>query len=170
MSSQETSPDNMGEDVSTPANQPIALPLFAVQLQNIFPVEIVARRFPTTTTLLQDEQFVSPDAQLTIEEPTIQTETQQAHVSMNVQVLSTKGPYPFEISLKLTGQFTYREDYDLDLVRQFLKQGSLSVMLPTARELLISLSSRLQVPPIVLPLIQLAPPPASEVKREDIDH
>jgi len=170
MPSEQTKPDSVGEDVNTSASQPIALPLFAVQLQNIFPVEIVARRFPTTITSPPDEQFISPNAQLTIEEPTIQTETQQAHVSMNVQVISTEGPYAFEISLKLTGQFTYRQDYGLDLVRQFLKQGSLSVMLPTARELLISLSSRLQIPPIVLPLIQLAPPPASEVKPENIAH
>ncbi len=160
----------MSESANTPGSQPIALPLFAVQPQNIIPVEIIAKRFLATTTdfaVSSPEQFNPPNVQLAIEEPIIQTESQQAQVLMNVQVISTDEPFRFEISLKLLGLFTYTQDYDVERVRTFLQQGTLSVMLPVARELLMSLSSRLQIPSIVLPLIQLALPLASETKPED---
>lgn len=151
-------------------SQPIALPLFAVQLHNIIPIEIIAKRFPTTTTepaVSSPQQFNPPNAQLTIEEPIIQSESQQAQVIMNVQVISTDEPLRFEISLKLLAVFTYRQDYGVQHVRTFLRQGTLSVMLPAARELLMSLSSRLQIPSIVLPLVQLEPPLVSETMPED---
>lgn len=170
MPSEQESSHGMSESANTPGNQPIALPLFAVQPQNIIPVEIIAKRFLATTTdsaVSAPEQFNPPNAQLAIEEPIIQPESQQAQVLMNVQVISTDEPFKFEISLKLLGLFTYARDYEVERVRAFLQQGTLSVMLPVARELLMSLSSRLQIPPIVLPLIQLAPPPVFESKPED---
>lgn len=142
---------------------PIALPLFAVQPQNIIPLEIIARRFPSAASSVSfpsSEQANPPPVQLnmTIEEPVIEAEKLQAQVAMNVQALSTEQPFAFEISLKLLGLFTYTREYDVERVRTFLRQGTLSVMLPIARDMLMNLSAHLQVPLIVLPLVQLAPP------------
>ncbi len=172
MPSEQEGSSGGSESANASGSQPTALPLFAVQPQNIIPVEIIAKRFfPTTTdsAVPSPEQFTPPNVQLAIEEPTIQSESQQAQVLMNVQVLSTTEPFRFEISLKLLGLFAFTHDYDLEFVRAFLQQGALSVMLPVARELLMSLSSRLQVPLIMLPLIQLAPSPGAEAKPEDAD-
>ena len=170
MPSEQEGSHGISKSTNAAGSQPIALPLFAVQPHNIIPVEIIAKRFLATTidsALSSPEQFNPPNAQLAIEEPIIQSESQQAQVLMNVRVISTDEPFRFEISLKLLGLFTYARDYEVERVRTFLQQGTLSVMLPVARELLMSLSSRLQIPPIVLPLIQLVPPPVSESKPED---
>jgi preprotein translocase subunit SecB len=161
-----------GESASASGNQPTSLPLFGVQPQNIIPVEIIAKRFFTTMTdsaVPLPEPFTPPSIQLALEEPTIQSEGQQAKVFMNVQVLSTTEPFRYEISLKLLGLFAFMQEYDVEFVRGFLQQGALSVMLPVARELLMSLSSRLQIPLIMLPLIQLAPPTTAEARPEDSD-
>lgn len=150
------------EESTLSSIQPLALPLFAVQLQNIVPIEIVARRFPgneNSVALSTDTQINPPAVQLNLEEPLLISETHQAQLHFNVQVLSKDIPPLFEISLKLAGLFTYDANYDQEQVRQFLRLGSLSVILPFARELLLSMCTRLQIPLIALPLIQLAPPP-----------
>ena len=155
------------ESPSPSGIQPIPLPLFAVQLQNILPIEIIARRFPEGDTPTSSGQIHPPSAQLNISEPELDVETRQAQVLMEVKVDPVEEPRLFEISAKLVGLFSYSPEYSQESVRQFLQQGSLSVMLPTARELLLSLSTRLQIPLIVLPLVQLTPPPVSDVKAED---
>ena len=155
------------ESPSLSVIQPIPLPLFAVQLQNILPVEIMARRFPEEKTITPPGQINPPNAQLNIGEPEFNIETRQAQVLMEVKVDPVEEPRLFEISVKLIGIFSYSPEYSLESVRQFLQQGSLSVLLPSARELLLSLSSRLQIPLIVLPLVQLTPPPVSDIKVED---
>lgn len=145
-----------------PAVQPIALPLYAVQLINVVPIEIAARRFPSkenSAILSTDTQINPPTVQLNLEEPLIFNEIHQAQALFSIHVLSTDMPPLFEISLKLASLFTYDANYEQELVRQFLRQGSLSVVLPFARELLLSVCTRLQIPLIALPLIQLAPPP-----------
>lgn len=147
--------------------QHIPLPLFAVQLQNILLVEIVAKRFPENAAIPPTAETNPPNAQLTIGEPAIDAKTRQAQVLLEIKVEPVDEPRLFEISLKLVGLFTYLPEYSLEMVRQFLQQGSLSVMLPFARELLFSLCTRLQIPFIVLPLVQLAPPLTPDTKAED---
>ncbi|MGH2493372.1 MAG: hypothetical protein ACRDIV_01580 [Ktedonobacteraceae bacterium] len=145
-----------------PGIQPYALPFFAVQLQNVVPIDILARRFPgdkNSITLSPDTQISPPAVHINLEEPVLKSEFRQAQVLMNLQVLSTDIPPLFEISLKLAGGFTYNANYGEEQVIQFLRSGSLSVMLPFARELLLSICNRLQMPMIALPLILLAPPP-----------
>ena len=165
MFADEAVPQGTEEDVKAEGNQPIALPLFAVQLQNIVPVEVIAKRFLSISSDMSEfsaEQMQPPNVQLNLEEAIIEPEKQLAQVVMNVQALSAEQPFAFEISLKLLGLFTYTREYEVERVRTFLRQGTLSVMLPFARNLLMNLSSQLQVPLIVLPLVQLAPPPAIE--------
>jgi hypothetical protein len=169
MFADEEMPHTLGDEGSTEGSLPIALPLFAVQIQNIIPLEVVARRFPSVTSDISvspSGQGSQPQVQLNIEEPVIETEKLQAQVAMNVLVSSFEMPYAFEITLKLLGLFTYAAEYDVELVRIFLRQGTLSVMLPVARDLLMNLSAQLQVPLIVLPLVQLAPPPVPEAGAE----
>jgi len=126
---------------------------FAIQLQNIFPVEINARRFPLK---IAD----APTVQLSTTEIQIDTENRQAQAILELSVGFSDEPRPFEISCKIVGEFIYTENYDTDQLYQYLAQGSLSVMLPFARELLLSLCTRMQIPPIMLSMVQLAPPPS----------
>ena len=146
--------EEIGSDV-----QPIYSLPFAVQLQNIFPIEVIARRFPAETSS-------PPNAQLGITEIQIDSERFLAQVLLEVRVDFANEPRPFEISFKMLGQFTYEHDYKPEMVYAFLAQGSQSVMLPFARELLLSLCTRLQLPPIILALVQVAPPPTTQAKEE----
>jgi preprotein translocase subunit SecB len=149
---------------STPAGiQQIPLLPFAIQLQNIFPVEVVARRFPVSAA---STVMSSVNTQLNLGNLAIDNEALQAEISLEVHVSFPHEPRPFEIYFKLVGIFTYSQEYSPEMVQQFLQQGSLSVMLPSARELLLSLCTRLQIPMVVLPLVQLAPP-LSEAEKEN---
>jgi preprotein translocase subunit SecB len=169
MFADEERPPTSGDGGSREGSLPIALPLFAVQLQNIIPLEVVARRFPSVISGVPTSlsgQGSQPQVQLNIEEPSIEAEKLQAQVAMDVHVSSTDLSFSFEISLKLLGFFTFAADYDVEFVRTFLRQGTLSVMLPVARDLLMNLCAQLQVPLIVLPLVQLAPPPVPDAGTE----
>ncbi len=151
------------EESPPPAIQHIPITPFAVQLQNIVPVEIVAkRRFPVEMV----GPAIETATQLNIGEPIINPETSQAQILLEAQIKLSDASHPFEISFKLAGLFNYASEYNPEMVRQFLQQGSLSIMLPSVRELLLSLCTRLQLPQIMLPLVQLAPPPTADAKPE----
>ena len=147
--------EHVAEKATSSGIQQIPLLPFAVQLQNIFPVEVVAKRFPLNAA---STVVSSANTQLNLGELAIDSEALQAQISLEVHVSFPHEPRPFEIYFKLVGIFTYTQEYSPEMVQQFLQQGSLSVMLPSARELLLSLCTRLQIPMIVLPLVQLAPP------------
>ena len=131
---------------------------FDVQLQNIFATEVVAKRFPIEVYSTQS----SPNVELSVSEVQVNKDGLRAQVVLNVEIKFVDEPRPFEISFRLLGAFIYKPEYSIETLQMFLEQGSLSVMLPFARELLASLCIRLQVPPLLLPLIQLAPPPIAE--------
>lgn len=142
--------------------QPMPLPFlpFEVQLQNVFATEIIARQFPVQT----DEQ---PEAKLSIEDIGIDEATFDASAVLSVEVKFAEEPRPFEISFKLLGQFSYDSDLTPVQVDRFLKEGSLSILLPFAREMLFSLCTRLQIPPVMLPMVKLVPPlSADEVDKD----
>ena len=139
MPSEQEGSHSGSESANASGSQPTPLPLFAVQPQNIIPVEIIARRFFTPSTdsaIPLPEQFAPPSVQFTLEEPTIQSEGQQAQILMNVQVLSTNEPFRYEISLKLLGLFAFKQEYAVEFVRAFLQQGALSVTPKSLRRLL----------------------------------
>ncbi len=139
---------------------------FAMQLQNIFPVEIIARRFPVEKLVdMNDAVMSTAHTQLNLSDLGINPETLQAQIHLEVKIEFLQEPRLFEIYFKLAGIFNYTQEYNPEQVRLFLQQGSLSVMLPSAREMLLSLCTRLQVPAIVLPLIQLAPPVAPNAEQ-----
>ena len=135
--------------------QPIYFLPFNVQLQNAFFIEISAKRFPVNVES-------TPVARLGLENAQIDAENLLAQVTLYVQVAFEEEPHPFDISFKLLGQFSYTQGYKAEYVRMFLEQGSLSILLPFARELLASLCTRLQVPPIMLAMVQLAPHPSMD--------
>lgn len=156
------------EETAPPDSQQLPLLPFAIQLQNILPIEIVARRFPVDIAVdLASVVTSNVSTQLTLGGLGINPEISQAQIQLELKVDFPHEPRLFEISFKLLGIFSYTRDYEPEKVEFFLRQGSLSVMLPSARELLLSLCTRLQVPMVVLPLIQLAPPPSSDPQIGD---
>ncbi|MEO8957047.1 MAG: hypothetical protein ABI396_05160 [Ktedonobacteraceae bacterium] len=153
--------EHLGEDASPPNSQTLPLLQFPVQLQNIFPAGIVANRFPLDKAVDMASVVTTAHTQLNLGELAIDQEALQAQISLELHVSFSQEPRLFEIYFKMIGIFSYVQEYPLEMVQQFLQQGSLGVMLPSARELLLSLCTRLQVPMIVLPLVQLIPPPFS---------
>lgn len=156
--------DEQGDLQGAPkGGQPMPLPFlpFEVQLQNVFAIEITARQFPVQT----DEQ---PEAKLNMEDIGIDETTYDASIVLSVEVKFVEEPRPFEISFKLLGQFSYDPKLTPSQVHIFLKEGSLSILLPFAREMLFSLCTRLQIPSVVLPMVKLVPPPLADEGDKDI--
>lgn len=141
------------EQTSSPDTQQLEISPSAIQLQNIFPVEITTKRFPVDKTV----DMASAHIQLNLGEMGIDTETLQAQVQLEVHVSFPQEPRLFDIYFKLIGVFSYTQEYQPEMVQHFLQQGSLRIMIPSAQELLLSLCTRLQVPMVVLPLVQLTP-------------
>lgn len=143
------------EEKNTEVNaQPIHFLPYGVQLQNISTIEISAKKFSSVDiTGIQNAQL-----SIDLEEVQVDEESLQAQVVLHIQIDFTEEPRPYEISFKLLGYFTYIREYSMEIIRAFLQQGCLSVMLPFARELLLSLCTRLQVPALLLPMVQTAPP------------
>lgn len=139
------------KEEATLDRQPLYSLPFAVQLHNVFPFEITAKRSPI-------EIVNPPSSHLNIAEIQIDPESLRAQVILEVHVGFSDEPSPFEISFKMVGEFTYIQEHNEE-VYTFLSLGSLSVMLPFARELLLSLCTRLQLPPIILAVAQLTPSP-----------
>lgn len=130
---------------------------FPVQLSNLFVIEMVAKRFPvpwddTSKALLN----------VSIEDVEVNEETSQAVTTLSVQVNFSDEPRPFEISFKLLGDFIYNpQEYTATMVHQSLSQGSFNIMLPFARELLMSICTRLQIPLLILQMVHATPPLSS---------
>ena len=140
---------------------PISLVPFAVQLQNVVPVDIVARRFPVDFPSGMSVNFHTNIVGLAVD-----TEQRQAQVIMEMKVEPVVTPAPFEIFVRMVGLFTYSDEYSADEAQKYLQSGSLSVMLPFLRELVLQLSTRLQIPPIMLPIIKLGQPANTEQHTE----
>lgn len=142
------------ERVLDQQREPLPFLFSEVQLQNVFAIEIVARRFPVEIADI-------PTAQLNVEKVSVDEETSTGEVILRLEVSFVEEPRPFEISFKMLGRFTY-DSLTSEQARDFLEKGSLSVMLPFVRELLLGICTRLQIPPIILPMIKLAPPSTNE--------
>ena len=151
--SEQTSQIPEGKNAVHTKQQLISPLPFDVQLQNTFFIEIVARRFPRNMEEV-------PHIKIHLEDAQVEAQNRQAQITLSVQVMFEEEHPPFEISFKLLGQFDYTQKYTEKDVHTFLMQGSLSILLPFARECLVSLCTRLQIPPMMLALAQIAPPPA----------
>lgn len=127
-----------------------------VQLQNVFAIEIVAKRFPV-------EMTNTPTAQMNLDGVSVDEAELAGEVILGLELSFAEEPRPFEISFKLLGQFIYDSKLTSTQVSTFLEQGSLGVLLPFARENLFGICARLQIPPIMLPMIKLAPPSAVDI-------
>jgi len=132
---------------------PFSLQPFAIQLLNVVPIEIVARRFPV------ESSDTTININLNVVGISIDSDSLQAQVILEIKLEPAQEPRLFEIFSRIVGLFSYSPEYEPNAVQEFLQQGSLSVLLPFVRELVLNLSTRLQIPPIMLSLVQLAPPP-----------
>jgi preprotein translocase subunit SecB len=149
------------EDVSSQGAQQFSLLAFPVQLQNLFPVDIKAERYPIQNIIDVNNVVSTAHVGLNLNNFGINVEARRAEICLEVRVNFPQEPRFFDIYFKLLGIFTYTQDCQPEIVQQFLQQGCLSVMLPSARELLLGLCTRLQIPMVVLPIIPLSPPPSS---------
>ena len=129
----------------------ISLNPFAIQLVNVVPIEIVARRFPV------ESNDTNININLNVVGISIDSDSQQAQVILEMKLEPSQEPRFFEIFFRIVGLFSYSLEYDPTEVHEFLQQGSLSILLPFVRELVLNFSTRLQIPPIMLSLVQLTP-------------
>ncbi len=138
---------------------------YDVQLQNTFCIEIIAKRFPIDIVNL-------PRVQINLEDAQVDTENSRAQVTLHIWTVFDENAPSFDIAFKLLGLFSYTESYSEGEVRIFLEQGSLSILLPFARELLLSICNRIQVPPMMLTMVKLAPHPSlnKSSHQENFDH
>lgn len=144
--------------------QPQYLLPASIQLANIFATEISAKRYP-----VEISGEMPATSSVNLEDIQIADDSLHAQVVLGIQINYPKEPKPFEISFKIVGFFAYAQKMPTEAVLQFLNGGSLSVMLPFARELLMHLCTRLQIPIIILPMIQLTPPhsPSAEESTQE---
>lgn len=134
----------------------------AIQLQNVFVGEIDAKRHP-----VEISPDLVPHIRMNLESMAIAEDNIQAQVTLSVSITIQNEPKPFEVSFKIIGSFTCASDIPREVILQFLNQGSLGVLLPSARELLMNLCTRLQIPVIILPMIQLTLPPSEEASSKE---
>lgn len=149
-----TENESVSDEPVSSGTQPISLQPFAIQLQDVVAIEIAAKRFP-----IENSSDTQINTNISIVGVNIDPASLQAQVIIEIKLEPLQEPHLFELFLRMVGLFSYASEYDPNIVQQFLQQGSLSVMLPFVRELIFSLSMRLQIPPIMLSLIQLTPPP-----------
>ena len=83
------------------AQRPLQFLPSPVQLQNIFVIEIIARRFPVAMP-----SAINTLSNLNLEDIQVFQESLQAQSVLNVRVEFKDEPRPFEISFKLVGIFT----------------------------------------------------------------
>jgi preprotein translocase subunit SecB len=158
---------SIGEEDQQKVLKPVYFLPFDVQLQNTFCIEMIAKRFPVANASI-------PHINVGLEDAQVNAEESKAQIILHLQTVfnneSGDSP-PFNIAFKIIGIFTYTQNHEEKDVRMFLEQGSLSILLPFARELLVSICTRLQIPPMILAMVQLAPHPSlsKNSDKEDDD-
>jgi preprotein translocase subunit SecB len=155
----------MEEERNDVKNGSIPFLHFSVQLQSVFAIEINAKRFPVVQ---KDSNSSNVENHLSIEGIEVNEELSVAQAILSVQVFPTDEQRLFEIAFKQVGLFTYSKDYSPEMVQTFLQQGSLSVMLPFAREMLASICTRLHIPTVLLPMIPIAPTTINSTSKTDV--
>lgn len=139
------------EDANTSQHKAFSPLPFPIQLQNIVPIDIIAKRFPVDLPV-----GIPVNIHTSIDGSAIDPEQKQAQVIVETKVEPDATPRPFEIVVRVVGLFTYSDKYSTDDTQRYIEAGSLSVILPFMRELIHQLSIRLQIPPILLPLVAIA--------------
>ena len=157
--------DHQSDALLQHTQQPQYVMPASIQLENAFVVEIAAKKYPVEGQI----DLRTLVTKIGIEEIQLSPDKVRAQAILSAQIGFNEEPKAFEISFKIVGLFTCTQNMPTEAIELFLKQGSLGVLLPFARELLISLCMRLQVPPIMLQMIQLTAPPSSEEgKKEEV--
>src|SRR5947209_20217916 len=98
---QHRSDERKNAEAVSPSIQPIALQAFAVQIIDVFPVEIMAKRFPVAI----NNPHMPINAQFNIVEMGVDPENLQAQVTLEVKVVPDEDSHSFEILFKLVAIF-----------------------------------------------------------------
>jgi preprotein translocase subunit SecB len=164
MASEHLNDENNIEQNKAPSSQGRGLfPLpFDIQLQSTCVSEIIARKFPLLVS--ESSGPFNPNISLGLTNIQIDEKNLLAQVILSVQIGFPTEPKLFDISFGILGLFTYTSTYPIDQVRLYLEQGSFSILLPFARELLASLCTRLQVPVFYIPMFPIVSSSSEEAE------
>ncbi|HEY4034753.1 MAG TPA: hypothetical protein VGL94_12390 [Ktedonobacteraceae bacterium] len=146
------------EDVHQQPKALLPLP-FEIQLVDAFPTEIVARRFPAS---IPEGLNLNVAVNFSLENRHIDEDNLLAQVVLAVKVDFPTEPRLYEISFGILGLFSYKPPYTAEMVYAYLENGSLSILLPLARELLASLCMRIRVPLLYIPMYPIVPPESQD--------
>lgn len=135
-------PNQSGTSSITPKPSP-------VQLQNAVPIEIVAKRFPVDI-----DSTSRVNVQLNVLSIEVFSDSFQAQQIIELKVVPSQNPPPFEVSFQMVGLFTFLSDYNAEIVKELIEQNGVPIVIPFVRELLLNLCYRLQIPPIMLAIVQ----------------
>lgn len=150
--------------MSQAANQDTQLPESPVQLRDVFPVKLVAKR-----SRLPEEQAVEapPVAQMT--ELVLVENGDQLQVELGLRIAfepPSQGSFELEVSIVGVFERTGSLPAGMDL-NSYVRRIALSLLLPFLREQVFELSTKLRLMPILLPVVipQASIPPTDESAR-----
>lgn len=133
-------------------NQELPLSLGPVQLRDVFPVNLSAKR--NKQAQLSEE---TPSAQIgdaRVLQPDGSEQENLAQVEMSASIVFPSGDSPFEISVTIVAVFEQVQPIPSgQSLQEYLAQVSLTLLLPFLRELIYTLSSQLRIGPVLLPIV-----------------
>lgn len=91
----------------------------------------------------------------------------QAGLILEVGLEDSGEEAPFSMRVELFGNFSVDDSqFNPEYVEDWAKKNSLYILMPYLREQVYALSTRCEIPPVILPLVQV---PSFEVKRPQND-
>ena len=104
---------------TTGETPPFSLQPFEIQLLNVVPIEIVARRFPV------ESSETKININMNVASISTDSDNLQAQVILEIKLEPSQEPRFFEIFFRIVGLFSYASEYDQKTVQKFLQQDSL---------------------------------------------
>ena len=132
-------------------SQDLPLSLGPVQLRDVFPVELTAKRNKQMQASGEAAAQISGPTILRPEDP---AQDNVAQVEMGASIGFSSDTGPFEIAVKIVGIFEQVEQIpDGVSLPDYLSQVSLTLLLPFLREQIFTLSTQLRIGPVLLPIV-----------------
>ncbi len=133
-------------------SQELTLPLGSVQLRDVFPVQLSAKR--NKQAQATDEAPAAQISGATVLKPEGPEQENLAQVEMGATIGFPSEAGPFEISVTIVGVFEQVQPIPNGLsLPDYLSQVSLTLLLPFLREQVYTLSSQLRIGPVLLPIV-----------------